>query len=90
MKRLYLYQGALAVLGLSFLLNAGTSFAAGDWSTVPLLFAVSGSGLLLGSGYESFRTDPAEFTISAGTLFMISGSACLSLIMTVLDIVLSL
>lgn len=89
MERFYLYQGSLAALGLSFLLNAGGSFAAGDWSLVPLLFAVSGSGLLLGSGYESLRTDPAEFTISAGALFIISGCAGLSLILTVLDVVIS-
>ena len=89
MERFYLYQGSLAVLGLSFLLNAGAPLAAGDWSLVPLLFAVSGSGLLLGAGYELLRTDPTEFTISAGALFIISSGACLSLILTVLDIVLS-
>jgi len=30
MELFYLYQGSLAALGLSFLLNAGGSFAAGD------------------------------------------------------------
>ncbi|MDL0140966.1 hypothetical protein PNP85_15850, partial [Halobacterium salinarum] len=57
---------------------------------VPILVAVSGSALVLGSGYESLRTDPDEFTVSAGALLLISGTACLILILTVLDIVLPL
>ena len=87
MERLYLYQASLAVWGLSFLLNAGSSFATGDGGIVPLLFAVSGGALVLGSGYESLRTDPAEFTISAGSLFLVIGTAFLILILTVLDVV---
>jgi len=87
MERLYLYQASLAVWGLSFLLNAGSSFATGDGGIVPLLFAVSGGALVLGSGYESLRTDPAEFTISAGSLFLVIVTAFLILILTILDVV---
>ncbi len=89
MERMYLYNGALAVLGLSFLLNASATFVAGEWSVTSLLFAVSGGGMILGAGYESLRTDPAEFSISAGALVVIIGCACLSLVAIVLDIVFS-
>lgn len=90
MQRFYWYQGALAVLGLSFLLNAGASFTVSDWNVFPLIFAVSGAGLVLGAGYESLRGDPSEFTISASALLIITGSACLSLLLTVLDVIFSL
>jgi len=90
MERLYLYQASLAVWGLSFLLNAGSSFATGDGEIVPLLFAVSGSALVVGAGYESLRTDPAEFTISAGSFLLVIGTALLILTLTVLDLVFSL
>ena len=90
MERFYWYQGALAVLGLSFLINAGTSFIVGDWSVIPLIFAVSGAGLVLAAGYESLHADPSEFTISVGALLLVTGGACLSLPFTVLDVVSSL
>ena len=90
MERLYVYQGAFAVLGVSFLLNASAAFAAGEWDLVPVIFGISGSGLVLSSGFESIRTDPSEFTISAGSLFVMVGAACLSLLLTVLDVAISL
>ena len=86
MKRLYLYQGSLAVWGASFLLVAGASFAAGDGGLVPALFALSGSALVLGSGYELVRTDPAEFSVSGGSLLLVSGTAVAMTVLTVLDV----
>jgi len=85
-----LYQGTFGVLGLSFLLHAVASYVVGDWGLVPLIFAVSGVGLILNSAYESLRSDPSEFAISAGALFLISSVACLSIILNVLNIVVSL
>ncbi|OYR57028.1 hypothetical protein DJ83_18125 [Halorubrum ezzemoulense] len=90
MKQLYLYHGAFAVLGLSFLLHAVASYVVGDWGFVPLIFAVSGSGLILSSSYESLCPDPSKFAVSAGALFLIGSAACLSLILNVLVIVVSL
>ena len=87
MERLYLYHGAFAVLGMSFLLNASAAFVAGAWGLVPLTFGISGGGLILSAGYESLRTDPAEWTISAGALFLIGGTASLSLVLTAVDVV---
>ena len=86
MERLYLYNGALAVLGLSFLLNAVASFADGGSNVLILLFAVSGSGLIVGAGYESLRSDPTEFEISAGALFALIGGACVSLLGTLAEV----
>ena len=88
-KRLYLYQGSLAVWGASFLLVAGASFAAGDGGLVPALFALSGSALVLGSGYELLRTDPADFSASGGSLLLVVGSAVAIAALTVLDVVVS-
>ncbi|KTG09047.1 hypothetical protein AUR64_14695 [Haloprofundus marisrubri] len=87
MERLYLYNGALAVLGLSFLFNSGATIAGGDVDIISILFLLSGGGMVLGAVYESLRTDPAEFTISAGALMVIVGGACLSFVAIVLDIV---
>ena len=78
------------MLGLSFLFHAVASYVVGDWGFVPLIFAVSGGGLILSSGYESLRSDPSKFAVSAGSLFLISSVACLSLILNVLVIVVSL
>ena len=88
-NRLYLYQGSLAAWGATFLLNAGASFAAGDGGLVPILFALSGSALVLGSGYELLRTDPADFTVSGGSLLLVSGTALAMVALTVLDVVLT-
>lgn len=88
-KRLHLYQGSLAVWGAAFLLDAGASFAAGSGGLVPALYAVSGSALVLGSGYELLRADPAEFTVSGGSLLLVVGSAVAIAALTVLDVVLS-
>ena len=85
MKRLYAYQGALAVIGVSLGLNALPSLVAGERSIPLLLIAVGSSGMIIGAIYESLSTDPSEFEISAGALLVMLAAACLSLVGTLLE-----
>ena len=64
MKRLHVYAGAIAVIGLSFGVDSTLSLAAGK-SSLPLwLMAVGGDGMVLAAVYEVMTTDPADFRIS--------------------------
>jgi len=49
--------------------------------------AIGGGGMVITAGHELLRTDPAEFTVSDTTLFVLVGAACLSLLGTVLSAV---
>ena len=80
MERLYVYNGALAVIGLSLGLPAMSTLVAGNYSIPVLLMAIGGCGTIVGAGYESLRTDPSEFTISAAALFALVGAAFISLL----------
>ena len=84
MERLYLYDGALAVIGLALGLPAARSLLAGDRAVPTLLLAFGGVALVVSAGYESLRTDPDEFTAPAWALFALVGAACLSLLGAVL------
>ncbi|QCC52186.1 hypothetical protein [Halapricum salinum] len=87
MERLYVYNGALAVIGLSLGLPAMGSLIAGNYSIPVLLMAIGGGGMIVGAGYESLRTDPNEFTISVAALFALVGAACMSLLGAILSAV---
>ncbi|MFD1588449.1 hypothetical protein ACFR9U_15815 [Halorientalis brevis] len=87
MERLYVYNGALSVIGLSLGFPAVRSLIAGDHSIPVLLMTIGGGGMIVSAGYESLRTDPDEFEISTATLFAFVGAACLSLLGTVLSAV---
>lgn len=87
MERLYIYNSALAVIGLSLGFPAVRSLISGDHSIPILLMAVGGGGMIVSAGYESLRTDPDEFKISVAALFTLVGAACLSLLGTVLSAV---
>ncbi|MDS0293084.1 hypothetical protein [Halogeometricum luteum] len=85
MERLYVYSGALAVIGVSVGSPAVRSLAAGDRSIPVLLVAVGGGWMVVGAVYESLRTDPDEFRVPAAVLFALVGAACLSLLGTLLS-----
>jgi len=84
-ERLYAYNGALAVIGISLGLNAVPSLVAGEQSLPLLLLGIGSIGMVLGAVYESLSTDPAEFEVSAGALLALIVAACLSLTGTILE-----
>ena len=85
MERLYVYNGALAIVGISLGFNAVPSLLAGERSVSLLLIAVGSCGMIVAAVYQSLTTDPAEFTISTGALLTLIGAACLSLAGTALE-----
>lgn len=87
MERLYIYNSALAVVGLSVGFPAAQPIISGNYSISTLLMGIGGSGMIIGAGYESLRTNPDEFNVSATALFTVVGAACVSLLGTVLSIV---
>jgi len=87
MKRLYVYNGAFAVIGLSIGFQATLSVFSGEYSLPILLMLSGGSGMVLIAIYESLQTDPDEFRISAAALFGVIGAACLTLLGTILSAV---
>ena len=87
MERLYIYNGALAVIGFSLGFPAVRSLIDGDHSIPVLLLAIGGGGMIVTAGYESLRTDPEEFNISATALFAVVGAACVILLGTILSTV---
>ena len=87
MEDLYLYTGSFAVIGTSIGGPAVASVVAGERSIPILLMAIGGVGMLAVAGYESLRTDPAEFTASPLALLALVGAACLTLLGTVLSAV---
>jgi len=87
MEDLYIYTGSFVVIGASIGGPAVGSLIAGNHSTPILLMAIGGGGMLAIAGYESLRTDPEEFTVSAITLLMLVGAACLTLFGTILSAV---
>lgn len=89
MERLHLYNGALAIIGVSFGLHSLPPLIAGEQSIPLLLMAVGSTGMIIAAVYESISTDPAEFEISAGALFALAAAACLSLTGTILEFLLT-
>jgi len=87
MERLYIYNGALAVIGFSLGFPAVRSLIAGDHSISVLLLAIGGGGMIVTAGYELLRTDPDEFNISTAALFAVVGAACVILLGTILSTV---
>jgi CBS-domain-containing membrane protein len=85
MERLYICTGAFAVIGASLGGPATRSLIAGDRSIPILLMAIGGVGMIVTAVYESLRTDPEEFTISAITLFALVGAACMAVLGTILS-----
>lgn len=89
MERLYVYNGALTVIGVSFGLNAMPSLIAGE-RTIPLLLMAIGSVVIILSAiYGSLSTDPAEFEVSTGAVFALIVAACLSLTGTLLELLIT-
>ncbi|MDS0294007.1 hypothetical protein [Halogeometricum luteum] len=86
MERLYIYSGALAVIGLSIGLPAALSVLSGDHSIPLLLMTVGGAGMTIVAGYESLQRDPDSFEISASLLFALIAAACLSVLGTALSL----
>lgn len=84
---MYLYSAAMTVIGLSIGFPAAVSVISGNHSIPILLMTIGGIGMVATAGYEVVRSDPAEFEISAGVLFVLLGAACLSLLGTVLSVV---
>ncbi|WP_135829313.1 hypothetical protein [Halorussus halobius] len=89
MERLYTYNAALAVIGVSMGLQAIPSLVAGERSIPLLLLAVGASGLVVAAVYDSLSTDPAEFEVSGGVLLVLVAGACLSLAGTVLELLIT-
>ena len=87
MQRLYIYDGALVVIGATLGVPAVRSVTTGVWSLPLLLMTVGGCGLVLAAGSHSVRTDPDEFTVSTRQLALNVGAACLALLGTVLSAV---
>jgi hypothetical protein len=81
---LYIYTGAIAVIGASMGGPAVESLVRGDRSVPILLMAIGGSGMLITAAYRAVRTDPEEFTASAGALLVLAGAACVTLLGTLL------
>lgn len=78
MQRLYIRNGALAVVGASLGAPAVRSVIAGDWSIPILLMTIGGCGLVLGAVYQLLRVDPDDFTVSTSMLVLNIGAACLA------------
>lgn len=85
MNRLYMYNGAIAVIGLCMFVPAVISIAGGEYSIPILLLTVGGGGMVSSAIYRSLRDNNEEFNISAGWLLLIIGVACLSVFGTVLS-----
>ncbi|SDY14575.1 hypothetical protein [Halobellus clavatus] len=85
MNRLYMYNSAIAVIGLCLFVPAVVSIAAGEYSIPILLLTVGGGGMVSGAIYRSLRDDHEEFNISVGWLLLMIGLACLSVFGTVLS-----
>jgi hypothetical protein len=82
MNRLYIYNGAIAVIGLCLFVPAVVSIAADEYSIPILLLTVGGGGMVSGAIYRSLRVDQEEFNISVGWLLLMIGLACLSVFAT--------
>ena len=87
MERVYIYNIAFSIIGLSIGFQAAQSVISGNYSIPVLLMAIGGGGMIIIAGYKSLRTDPDEFKISAAALFALVGAACLSLLGVVLSTV---
>jgi hypothetical protein len=85
MNRLYVYNGAIAVIGLCLFVPAVVSITAGEYSIPILLLTVGGGGMVSSAIYRSLRDDHEEFNISAGWLLLMIGVACLSVFGTILS-----
>lgn len=86
LEDLYIYTGAVAVIGISMGGPAVKSLVAGNHSIPTLLMAIGGTGMLVTAGYKTVRTDPEEFSTSAVRLIILAGAACLTLIGTILSV----
>ena len=87
MKRLYVYDGALLVIGVSFGLPAILSLGAGQ-SSIPLwLMAVGGGGMVVTALYEAVTTDPDSYSANTYALFGLVFAAVLSLVSTVIRLI---
>ena len=83
MKKALLYHASIAVCGATLAVLGASEVNSGNITVVSVLFAVSGTGMLLGAVYEAFRSDdPAEnlpddrlvwFTIAMGVIATVAG-----------------
>jgi|GEM_PF-4949878 len=90
MERLYVYEGALAAIGLSVAVQAAVSLDGGDPSLGTVLMVVGGIGAVVGASYDVVRRDPATFDASAGAVFALVLAAAVSLLGALLNLALSL
>lgn len=79
MQRLYVYNGALAVIGVSLGLGPVLALKNGESSIILWLIAVSGGGMVVGAVYEAMTTDPDSYSINTSALFGLVFAALLSL-----------
>jgi hypothetical protein len=86
MQRLYVYNGALAIIGVSLGLKAGFYLIAGQSSIILWLMAVAGCGMVVGAVYEAMTTDPDGYSINTYALFGLVFAALLALSSIVLQL----
>lgn len=79
MQRLYVYNGALAVIGVSLGLEATLALIAGQSRITLWLMALGGSGMVVAAVYEAVTTDPDGYSVNTYALFGIVFAALLGL-----------
>lgn len=87
MQRLYVYNGALAIIGVSLGLGPVLTLKNGESSIVLWLMAVSGGGMVVGAVYESMTTDPDSYSINTSALLGLVFAALLALASIVIRLV---
>lgn len=86
MRRLYVYNGTTAVIGLCLLVSGVQSVVTGG-HTIPALFVIASSGAMVsGAVYSSARTDPEAFSFPAARLLLLATLACLAVVTTALSL----
>ncbi len=86
MQRLYVYTGALIIIGLSIGVPAASALLSGMTGLPTVLMAIGGVGMVVGAGYEAVRTDPAAFTAPTLVLALLVVGAGLALLGTLLTV----
>ncbi|MEE6211053.1 hypothetical protein U3A55_12950 [Salarchaeum sp. III] len=86
MERLYVYNGALAVIGVAVVVQTAVT---GGSTLLTAFVAASGGAMVVGAGYDAVRRDPAEFTVPAGAVFALVVAAGVALLGALLNLALA-
>ncbi|GAA0652031.1 hypothetical protein [Salarchaeum japonicum] len=86
MERLYVYDGALALIGLSVIVQTAVT---GDNAALTAFVAVSGGAMVVGAGYDALRRDPAEFAVPAGAVLALVVAAGIAVCGALLNLALA-